>query len=106
MVRKYSKELKTFFRKILICIILQELIKGNITIVEVYNLIDKASEAKRLEQLKKGEEKKMRLINEQNKQFQNFVEKFKKTNKKSDKKDESTEEKTENKEYKSYFSVD
>ena len=99
MVKKYSREVRTLFRKLLICIILQELIKGNITIVEVYELIDKATEAKRLEQIKKGEEKKMQLIDQQNKQFQNFVEKFKKKNKKS----ESTDVK---KEYKSYFSVD
>lgn len=99
MVKKYSREVRTLFRKLLICIILQELIRGNITIAEVYDLIDKATEAKRLEQLKKGEEKKMRLIDQQNKQFQNFVEKFKKKNKKSDKKEEK-------KEYKSYFSVD
>jgi hypothetical protein len=103
MVKKYSKEVRTLFRKLLICIILQELIKGNITIVEVYDLINKASDAKRLEQLKKEEEKKMILVNEQNKQFQNFVEKLKKKKIKSDKKDESTEEK---KEYKSFFSVD
>lgn len=68
-----KKSLKKFFKKLLICIIINEVIKGNITLEEVYDLIDKAAEAKRI---RKREEQRLREIEESNLRFQRIVNRF------------------------------
>jgi hypothetical protein len=68
-----EKSLKKFLKKLLICIIINEIIKGNITLEEVYDLIDKAAEAKRI---RKREEQRLREIEESNLRFQRVVNRF------------------------------
>lgn len=72
-----KKSIKRFFRKLLICIIINEVIKGNITLGEVYELIDKAAEAKRI---RKREEKRLKEIEESNLRFQRVVNRFNRNN--------------------------
>ena len=61
-----SKEFKLFMRKLILCLLITEILKGNLTVEEAHTLIDASSEAQRIDYEKK---KRAREIREMNKRF-------------------------------------
>ncbi len=90
------KHLRIFMRKLIICLIIKEILQGNLSIEEAHVLIDAASEARRLENIKKKEEERIKQISQMNNQFLSITQRFRNSN----------TAKTETSSYKSYFSVD
>jgi hypothetical protein len=71
-----KKAVKKFIYKLLICIIIQEIVKGNITLEEVYILIDKAAEEKRRQELIQSENERFRRITQGVGRFQQLSRRF------------------------------
>jgi hypothetical protein len=74
MQKEEKKHLKIFLTKLLICFIIKSVIEGKITIEEVHAIIDQIAIAK---QIKKRERERQRLIERENKRFQDICERFK-----------------------------
>ena len=74
MHREERKHLKIFLTKLLICFIIKSVIEGRITIEEVHTIIDQIAIAK---QIRKRERERQRLIERENKRFQDICERFK-----------------------------
>jgi hypothetical protein len=71
-----KKSVKKFIYKLLVCIIIQEIVKGNITLEEVYILIDKAAEEKRRQELIRTENERFRRITRGFERFQQLSQRF------------------------------
>jgi len=74
MQKEEKKHLKIFLTKLLICLIIKSVIEGRITIEEVHAIIDQIAIAK---QIKKRERERQRLIERENKRFQDICKRFK-----------------------------
>jgi hypothetical protein len=74
MQKEEKKHLKIFLTKLLICLIIKSILEGKITIEEVHAIIDQIAIAK---QIKKRERERQRLIERENKRFQDICERFK-----------------------------
>ncbi len=70
------KAVKKFIYKLLICIIIQEVVKGNITLEEVNILIDKAAEEKRRQDFIRTENERFRRIAQGLGRFQQLSQRF------------------------------
>lgn len=99
-----KKEIKQFLRKLLICIIINQVLQGNITLSEVYELIDKTIEAKRIRDMENMENRENRENRERsrNLQIQNMNNHFQSI---SQRQRQSPRRNIES-DYKSYFSTD
>jgi hypothetical protein len=91
-----SKELKKFIRQLILCILIKEIIQGNITIDEAHALIDASSEAQRIQYEKRKNEKK---IKEMNDRFISLTQRFRHGNNQNEQNNQNNSQK-----YKSYFS--
>jgi len=59
-----NKDLKKFLRNLILCILINEILQGRLTVDEAHVLIDAASEAQRIEHEKREREKQIREMNE------------------------------------------
>lgn len=59
-----NKDLKKFLRNLILCILINEILQGRLTVDEAHVLIDAASEAQRIEHEKRKREKQIREMNE------------------------------------------
>jgi len=59
-----NKDLKKFLRNLILCILINEILQGRLTVDEAHVLIDAASEAQRIEYEKREREKQIREMNE------------------------------------------
>jgi len=90
------KHFRIFMRKLIICLIIKEILQGNLSIEQAHALIDAVSEARRFEKIKKKEEQRIKQISQMNNQFLSITQRFR----------NGTTNKTDSNTYKSYFSVD
>lgn len=71
-----KKAVKKFIYKLLICVIIQEIVKGNITLEEVHILIDKAAEERKRQELIRTENERFRRITQGVERFQQLSQRF------------------------------
>lgn len=71
-----KKTVKKFIYKLLICVIIQEIVKGNITLEEVHILIDKAAEERKRQELIRTENERFRRITQGVERFQQLSQRF------------------------------
>lgn len=71
-----KKNVKKFIYKLLICVIIQEIVKGNITLEEVYILIDRAAEERKKQDFIRTENERFRRITQGAERFQQLSQRF------------------------------
>jgi len=59
-----NKDLKKFLRNLILCILINEILQGRLTVEEAHVLIDAASDSQRIEREKRKREKQIREMNE------------------------------------------
>ena len=71
-----KNEVKKFIYKLLICVVIQEIVKGNITLEEVHILIDRAAEERKKQDLIRTENERFRRITQGAVRFQQLSQRF------------------------------